>query len=153
MKQTKHLATLTTPARFNELQRITAFVLESAAQVGFDAKQLGRIELAIDEACSNIIEHAYAGEVGAMGARINVVVESVAEQYLKVILTDTGKTFEPEAVPAYIPCTPQTDVNSLKVGGLGLHLMRQAMDDVCFEFNVPDKKGGVFNRLTMVKHL
>jgi anti-sigma regulatory factor (Ser/Thr protein kinase) len=49
-------------------------------------------------------------------------------------------------VPAFAPCT---SLDEVKIGGLGIHLMRQAMDDVCFEFDVP----GIGNRLTMIKHL
>ncbi len=138
----------TAPARFDQLQHIAALAVEAAKQVGFDATQQGRIELAIDEACSNIIEHAYAGEAG----QIYIEVETEPNHYLRIVLSDTGRIFAPDQIPIYVPCTPATDVASLKVGGLGLHLMRQTMDDVCFEFNVPGHRG-VFNRLTMIKRL
>ena len=138
----------TVPAQFDQLQRIAELAVEAAIQVGFDAAQQGRIELAMDEACSNIIEHAYAGAAG----HIFIEVETEPKHYLKIVLSDTGRTFAPNEIPLYVPCTPATDVASLKVGGLGLHLMRQTMDDVCFEFNVPGQRG-VFNRLTMIKRL
>ena len=138
----------TVPARFDQLQHIAELAVQAARQVGFDAQQQGRIELAVDEACSNIIEHAYAGESG----QIYIEVETEPKHYLKIVLSDTGRTFAPDQIPLYVPCTPATDVASLKVGGLGLHLMRQTMDDVCFEFNVPGHRG-VFNRLTMIKRL
>jgi anti-sigma regulatory factor (Ser/Thr protein kinase) len=149
VSNTRHLSV---PARFDQLIRLTAFAVESARTVGFEKLQLDRIELAMDEACSNIIEHAYAGSAG----RIDIEIEAEPDSYIRIVLTDTGKAFEPDKVPAYVPCTSETDVNGLKVGGLGIHLMRQAMDEVCFEFNVRDEarnngKTGVFNRLTMVK--
>jgi serine/threonine-protein kinase RsbW len=149
-----HTHHLSVPARFDQLARLTAFAVESAHSVGFDKPQLDRIELAVDEACSNIIEHAYAGNTG----HIDIEVEIEPHHYIKIVLTDTGKAFEPDKVPAYVPCTHETDISNLKVGGLGIHLMRQAMDDVCFEFNVRDAhpsngKTGVFNRLTLIKRL
>jgi anti-sigma regulatory factor (Ser/Thr protein kinase) len=149
-----HTRHLSVPARFDQLARLTAFAVESARTVGFAQPQLDRIELAVDEACSNIIEHAYAGSTG----HIDIEVDTEPGHYVRIILTDTGKVFEPDKVPAYVPCTPDTDVSSLKVGGLGIHLMRQAMDEVCFEFNVRDEshrngKTGVFNRLTLIKRL
>ena len=145
---------LSVPAHFEQLAPITTFVIEAAQVVGFDRQQLDRIELAVDEACSNIIEHAYAGRAG----KITIEIETVRQHFIKIVFTDTGKAFEPNAVPAYIPCTPTTNANDLKVGGLGLHLMRQTMDEVCFEFNVPGTRKangstGVFNRLTMMKRL
>ena len=157
MTHTHHLSV---PARFDQLARLTAFAVESARIVGFDKPQLDRIELAVDEACSNIIEHAYAGS-DSHESRIDIEVETEPSHYIKIVLTDTGKAFEPDKVPAYVPCTHETDISNLKVGGLGIHLMRQAMDDVCFEFNVRDThannskngKTGVFNRLTLIKRL
>ena len=159
MTHTRHLSV---PARFDQLARLTAFAVEAARTSGFDKPQLDRIELAVDEACSNIIEHAYAGSTG----RIDIEIETEPQQYIKFVLTDTGKAFAPDSVPAYVPCTHETDISNLKVGGLGIHLMRQAMDDVCFEFNVRDPhsnahananasngKTGVFNRLTLIKRL
>ena len=155
MTHTRHLSV---PARFDQLSRLTAIAVEAARIVGFDKPQLDRIELAVDEACSNIIEHAYAGSTG----HIDIEIETEPHQYIKLVLTDTGKAFEPNNVPVYVPCTHETDISNLKVGGLGIHLMRQAMDDVCFEFNVRDArananasngKTGVFNRLTLIKRL
>lgn len=136
---------LTVPAHVDQLHRIAGLAAKAAETVGFDTTQIGRIELAVDEACSNIIEHAYGGQPGDIG------VEILPERnhQLTIILTDTGKSFDPDRIPEYVPCK---SIEEIKIGGLGLHLMKMAMDDVCFEFNVPGKQGK-FNRLTMVKKL
>ena len=136
---------LTVPASVDQLHRIASLAAKAAEAVGFDTTQVCRIELAVDEACSNIIEHAYDGQAGEIG------VEIVPERHrqLTIVLTDTGKSFDPDRIPEYVPCK---SIDEIKIGGLGLHLMKQAMDDVCFEFNVPGKTGK-FNRLTMVKKL
>jgi anti-sigma regulatory factor (Ser/Thr protein kinase) len=132
---------LVVPAQHDQLVKMTAFVASAAAEVGFDDTQVNRIELAVDEACSNIIDHAYRGLPG----KIQVEVE-IDQQQLTIVLIDQGQPFDPTALPAYAPCT---SLDEAKIGGLGIHLMRQAMDDVCFEFSVP----GIGNRLTMVKHI
>jgi serine/threonine-protein kinase RsbW len=133
---------LVVPAQHDQLARLAAFVAIAATEVGFAEAQVNRIELAVDEACSNIINHAYNGSTGS----IVLVVTCEPGRELKVILIDQGKAFDPGQVPDYQPCG---SLDQVKIGGLGIHLMRQAMDDVCFEFDVP----GVGNRLTMSKRL
>lgn len=131
---------MSAPASATELPRFAEFAHRAAAEAGFDAKSMHRIELAVDEACSNIITHAYRGAPG------EIVMETRAERghRLTVILTDTGRPFDPEAVPMPVAGASLED---MQVGGLGLYLMRVTMDSVRFEFGVP----GVGNRLTMTK--
>lgn len=133
---------LVVPAQHDQLARLATFVAVAAAEVGFAKTQINRIELAVDEACSNIIDHAYKGGIGP----ITLVVDCEPGRELKVILIDRGKAFDPGQVPDFQPCG---SLDHVKIGGLGIHLMRQAMDDVCFEFDVP----GLGNRLTMTKRL
>ncbi|MCL4505466.1 MAG: ATP-binding protein [Chloroflexi bacterium] len=132
---------LVVPAQNDQLAKLATFVASAAVDAGFNANTISRIELAVDEACSNIIDHAYAGAPGAI--RCDVTTEPL--QQLTIVLVDQGRPFNPDLVPEYEYCR---SLNEAKIGGLGLHLMRQVMDDVCFEFSLP----GVGNRLTMVKH-
>lgn len=104
----------------------------------------------MDEACSNIIEHAYAQ---TPGGEIHIHVHAEPGHRIVITLIDTGEPFDPQAVPVH---DPQSCLDDSKVGGLGLFLMRRAMDDVQFEFNVKGVGLGQpkrFNRLTMVKYL
>jgi serine/threonine-protein kinase RsbW len=133
---------LIVPAQHDQLAQLATFVAVAAAEVGFDETQVNRIELAVDEACSNIIDHAYMGNAGT----IQLEVDIEPHQQLTIVLIDQGQSFNPDHVPAYAPCT---SLDEVKIGGLGIHLMRQAMDDVCYEFGVP----GIGNRLTMKKQL
>jgi anti-sigma regulatory factor (Ser/Thr protein kinase) len=133
---------LIVPAQHDQLAQLATFVAVAAAEVGFDETQVNRIELAVDEACSNIIDHAYKGDTGS----IQLEVEIEPQHQLTIVLIDQGQSFNPDHVPAYAPCT---SLDEVKIGGLGIHLMRQAMDDVCYEFGVP----GIGNRLTMKKQL
>src|SRR5512141_2663157 len=114
---------LVVPAQHDQLARLATFVAIAAAEVGFDEMQVNRIELAVDEACSNIIDHAYRGSTGDILLQV-----SVEPQYqLTVTLVDHGQPFDPTHVPAFAPCQ---SLDEVKIGGLGIHLMRQAMDDV-----------------------
>ncbi len=97
------------------------------------------IELAVDEAATNIIDHAYGGEgEGEIECSYRVIPEGI-----EVILHDHGKPFDPEAV-AQPDLT--SDVCCREPRGLGLHFMRSLMDSVEFSFN---GQGG--NLLTMTK--
>lgn len=131
---------MTAPASASELPRFTEFAHRAAAEAGFDPKNTHRIELAVDEACSNIINHAYQGVPG------EIVMETRVERgrRLTVILTDNGHPFDPESVPMPVAGGP---LDEMQVGGLGLYLMRATMDTVRFEFGIP----GIGNRLTMTK--
>ncbi len=97
------------------------------------------IELAIDEACTNIIEHAYQGE---NRGDIECTCES-NDVCLTVVIRDHGKPFDPSSV-----VTPNldADIDKRVVGGLGVFLMKQSMDEVHFE-----ALGEAGNVLTMVK--
>jgi serine/threonine-protein kinase RsbW len=133
------MPTITFPGRFKNLAEISDFVAGEARQAGLNESEVYAVQLAVDEACSNIIEHSYGGEgVG----EIECTAEST-KSGLKIVLRDRGKPFNPEAIPE-----PNLNVplNQLKPGGLGVFLMRKMMDEVHFDFNTD---GG--NVLTMVK--
>ncbi|MDW8351801.1 MAG: ATP-binding protein [Anaerolineae bacterium] len=138
------------PARLDQLQRASAFVSEIAATIGFCGLQLCHVELAVDEACANIVEHAYAHKPGG---RIHIHVHAEPGHRIVITLIDTGQPFDPQAVAVY---DPSTGVDDARPGGFGLFLIQRAMDEVQFEFNVKGVGLGQpkrFNRLTMVKYL
>ena len=133
--------TLVFPGRFESLAAISEFVTDAARAAGLDACAVDAVQLAVDEACSNIVEHAYGGERHGeikCTCRVN-------NDGLTVILRDHGRPFDPSLVPE--PNTnPTLDDETCTGGGLGLYFMRQLMDEVCFEFT-PDSG----NVVTMVK--
>jgi serine/threonine-protein kinase RsbW len=137
----KHV--LTVPGRYAEIQKVCQFMANGATESGLTQSALFHIELACDEACTNIIEHAYGGEdVGEI--RASWQFDGVA---FVMTLHDNGRSFNPDSVPKpNLPASTNQDVNDIKVGGLGIHFMRQLMDDVQFTF---DAKTG--NTLTLVK--
>jgi serine/threonine-protein kinase RsbW len=133
------LRQLTVPGEYEYIRQVCDFVVNGAGLSGDLAFQ---VRLACDEACTNIIEHAYGGEEKG---DISVTWE-VQNQELIIIFGDTGKPFKPAAVPGPGIPNPE-DFRDLKVGGLGLHIIRQVMDEVAFTFS----DNG--NKLRLSKHL
>jgi serine/threonine-protein kinase RsbW len=126
------------PGRFESLEKISLFVKEAAAAAGLDEYAAYAVELAVDEACSNIIEHAYGAE---NKGEIDCTCEVRADQ-LTIILRDRGRTFDPDQVPEVDTTLP---LEERRQGGAGVFLMRKVMDEVRYEFT----PGG--NILTLVK--
>jgi serine/threonine-protein kinase RsbW len=129
------------PSQTANLQVIRNFVSDVAKSVGFENQDIGKIELAVDEACTNVIEHAYHQD---QKQDIDVAVKIDYDKFT-VVITDHGKGFKPEDVD--IP-----DMNrylaELRVGGLGIYLMKHLMDEV--EYNT---RPGRSNQVRMVKYL
>jgi len=131
--------THTFPGRFDSLAAIGDFVTRAAEAAGLGARAVRAVQLAVDEACSNIVEHAYGGE----GRGDIECTCRVDDEGLTVILRDHGRPFDPTSVsepnlyPSLDECTGR---------GLGLYFMRQLMDKVHFEFTPASG-----NVLTMVK--
>jgi serine/threonine-protein kinase RsbW len=130
---------ITFDANFHNLDDIREFVGEAARQVGFSEKEIYSIQLAADEASTNIIEHAYAG---AKDGIIEIDC-SIADEELKIVMHDKGKSFDPSSVPEP---NVKADLSERKIGGLGMYLMHKLMDEVHYETS---QETG--NTLTMIK--
>jgi serine/threonine-protein kinase RsbW len=97
------------------------------------------VQLAVDEACSNIIEHAYGGE----DRGVIECSHRIRDGDLTIVLRDYGQPFDPAAVPEP---DVEAGLEERPEGGLGLFFIRKIMDEVIFEF---DSVTG--NVLTLVK--
>ena len=124
--------------RYESLAKIASFVRVEAESIGFTHGDVFAVETAVDEAVSNIIEHAYNGEdCGEITCTCLTDTDSI-----KIILEDCGKPFDPSAIPL-----PDLNVplKNRKEHGLGYFMMQKWMDEIHFDFS----QGR--NRLTMVK--
>jgi len=129
---------LTVDGCFENLATIADFVIKAAQASGLDEKATFEVQMAVDEACTNIIQHSYGGEGrGEIALRCEL-----ADGDFVVTIRDHGRHFNPEAVP---PPDLTSSLAKRQEGGLGLYFMRQLMDEVHFRF---DAEG---NELTMVK--
>ena len=125
--------------RFTSLADIANFVRLAAKDAGLSDFAVYTVETAVDEACSNIIEHAYGGE--NMGD-IEITCQNHTEN-LTVKIGDWGRHFQPENIP---DPDLHDNLDNLPDHGLGLFFMRKWMDEVDFHFS----EG--CNLLTMVKN-
>lgn len=134
------MKSLTFPGNFSSLVKIGEFVTQAAKSVGFEGFELYKIETAVDEACSNIIEHAYGlKNFGEIDVSIRTEPGTIT-----ITLTDYGEPFNPEYVK---DPNLNTDLKERDNHGLGIYMMKQWMDVV--NFAVLDNK----NILTLVKYL
>jgi anti-sigma regulatory factor (Ser/Thr protein kinase) len=111
-----------------------------AGAIGFGEEDCHKITLALDEAITNVIRHAYGGKLeGPIEIRFHKLNGADgAKPGLEIILIDRGAQANPDALRGQPP-------GELRSGGLGLHFMRQSMDTVVHT------RVGSTNRLRMVK--
>jgi serine/threonine-protein kinase RsbW len=129
------------PSSTQNLALIREFVTSIGAQAGLGDDDVAKLELAVDEACTNVIEHAHHGDI----TKDVVVRATFDEKTLRIDVIDSGAGFDPSRLP-------DADLRRLaherRSGGLGFHVMQTLMDEVSYEI-VP----GQTNRLRMVKRL
>jgi serine/threonine-protein kinase RsbW len=131
---------LTIPARpeYITLGRLALMGIARLRPEPLSAEVLGDLKLALTEACTNSVRHAYDGGDG--------VVEILYELHrdrLVVEVTDRGEGFEPPSTPA-----AALDEDELSEGGLGIAIIEALAD----EFEIGEADGGG-SRLRFVKRL
>ena len=132
------MATIHLCGGLEHLATIRTFVTQTSRDLGVDERDVCDLSLAVDEICANVFIHGYDRQ----GGRIDVTVEPTRDG-IQASVRDWGKTFDPQQVPVPdVKCC----LAERPVGGLGLFLVRQVMDDVRFEFD-----GEQGNVVTMVK--
>jgi serine/threonine-protein kinase RsbW len=129
----------TFPGRFKSLAEISEFVSRAINEIGFDETTAYTILVAVDEACTNIIEHAYGGE-GQGDIQCSC---EATEGSLKIILRDRGEPFDPTGIPEPDFSVP---LQELECRGAGLVLIQKIMDEISF-VSTPDGE----NVLTLIK--
>lgn len=138
-KETKNYS-LRLPSQKDNLELIRNFVAGVAKKVGFDAEDVNKVELAIDEACTNVIEHAYENDDSQ---DIDIAIQINYDKF-SIVVTDKGRSFSPKDIS--MPDMGRY-LAELRVGGLGIYLMKTLMDEVEYH-----SEPGVGNEVRMVKH-
>ncbi|RQD84705.1 MAG: ATP-binding protein [Methanocalculus sp. MSAO_Arc2] len=82
------------------------------------------LQLAVDEAFTNIASYAYGPEGGDVDICIDVFKSEIT-----ITITDTGKAFDPLSID---PPDIKMGVDERQIGGLGIYLIRQVTDDVTY---------------------
>jgi serine/threonine-protein kinase RsbW len=127
------------PSSTENLSMIRDFVGSIGERAGFSKGEVVKLEVAVDEACANVIEHAYGSDT----TREVTVKATIDSNAVQIRVVDTGLGFDPTSVA-------DADLDSLirqrKSGGLGMRLIKSLMDEVHYEI-VPGQK----NELAMTK--
>ncbi|RMG65485.1 MAG: ATP-binding protein [Calditrichaeota bacterium] len=132
------------PAASENLALIREFVGGIAENMGFDEETVINIELAVDEACTNVVRHAYNNTTPPERARIRIAVRPYSDR-IEITIADNGKGFDPRKLPS--PDLVRY-VRQMRRGGLGIYLMQKLMDRVYFRI-----QPGVRNEVRLVKYL
>jgi len=130
----------TFPGNYKSLERISEFIIQEAQNIEFSPSEVYAIQTAVDEACANIIDHAYGGE--NLG-QIEIQVQKFKEG-IKITLQDNGDPFNPDDIPSPDISSP---LEIRKERGLGIFFMQKLMDEVIFSFS----QSGT-NKLTLIKY-
>lgn len=123
------------------LSSIREFTKTAAANSGFSEEMVGKIILAVDEACTNIIKHAYKYSPDG-----NIFIKIIFKNAkFSISITDEGIHFDPNKIP-------EPNLNeyykSKRIGGLGMFLMKKLMDEVKYSTLTGNK-----NQVVLVKYL
>ena len=132
---------ITRAAYLESLHDFREFIKEHCANVpGMDGEILYDVQLAVDEACTNIISHGYADlDPGSI-----ILDLEIDPDKLIVSLTDFGHSFEPSSAPV-----PDVDapIEERELGGFGLFFIQQSVDQVDYQVTEDG------NKMTLTKYL
>ena len=108
-----------------EVPRLTDFINDVCQSLGIEEVLTMQLTLAVEEAAVNVMNYAY--ELGTVGT---VDLDAEADNgELKIIISDSGVAFDPtQKAEADITLTAE----ERPIGGLGIFLVRQIMDDVSY---------------------
>ena len=85
--------TMTIPSSTRFLEEVREFVTTHAVQAGFNETTVEQMKMAVDEACTNVIEHSYKGQ---SGQPVDISIH-VDPEKLVVVIRDKGKEFDRKA--------------------------------------------------------
>lgn len=125
----------------DNLSVLRSFTRSAAEESGFSDETVGKIILAVDEACTNIIKHAYKY---SPDGEIKLSIKSEDNKFI-IAITDEGNHFDPNKIPE--PNLSEY-YKQRRIGGLGMFLIRKLMDDVKYSTLTGNK-----NQVVLVKYL
>ncbi|HEY2421671.1 MAG TPA: anti-sigma B factor RsbW [Neobacillus sp.] len=143
MKQLVDYIEVKMPAKPEYVGVIRLTLSGIASRMGFAFEDIEDLKIAISEACTNAVQHAYKKDEGG-----EVVVGfGIYDNKLEMMVADNGKSFNFTQTKNELgPYTSSSSIDQLSEGGLGLYLMETLMDEV----RVLNQSGVT---VFMVKHL
>jgi len=130
---------LIVPAKTEQIPIISEFIEKLMSESGFGLKEIMEVQLAVEEACTNVVLYAYPGR----GREGYIHITAKVGDGLILSIEDEGTPFDPTKHDAP---SIQSSAEEQPIGGLGIHLIKTYVDEVSYEFR--DGK----NVLRMVKN-
>lgn len=131
---------ITRAAHLDSLPALRDWIGEACRAAGIDDETNHDLRLAVDEACTNVITHGYAG-MNPGSVMLDLVLQP---HQVRITVTDFGRPFEPSAAALPDASLP---LDERQAGGWGLFIIHSVMDQVGYS---TDEEG---NHLVLVKHL
>lgn len=103
------------------LARVRAFVRDLCVRAGCDEDAVMQLELAVDEAAANVVDHAYKGRADGW---VEIEVKAEADR-IGVVLRHRGAAFDRDQVAA-----PSFDGSRDR--GFGVYIIEQCVDEVSY---------------------
>ena len=147
LKKTGGKLEIQAPGEVRSLGHIRKAVADLAHTIGFPEDEVAKVEMAVDEACSNVVKHAYAPDkqwCWRHDPEIRLEIRT-EDGRLVIEINDHGQKFD---FAGYQPASIQARINDMKTSGYGIFIMRQFMDEV--QYHSSDQEG---NTLRLVKYL
>jgi serine/threonine-protein kinase RsbW len=113
-------------ADIHAIPRVSTALDEAMRAHAFSDEEILDTQLAVEEAVTNVIVHGYAGTTG----QIAITCRTTGE-LAEVRIEDTSPAFDPLSIPE--PDITK-DIDDRKIGGLGIFLIRQVMDDIIYRY-------------------
>lgn len=126
------------PAQVEQLHPIILWMRKTLSCLSLEPSVLKKMELALEEALVNIIHHAYKNKGGDVDLTI-----ATSPHQVTLVIKDQGPPFNP--LTAETKFDPTLSLEERELGGLGIQMMRQFMDEVRY------KRDGSQNVLTLIK--
>jgi anti-sigma regulatory factor (Ser/Thr protein kinase) len=126
MENVRLQRSLTLPNDINTIPQLNEFIDTVCEELEIDMALAMSLNLAMEEAVVNVMDYAYPA-----GTEGEVNIEAIADQtQLHFIISDSGKPFDPTAKEEV---DTTLSAEERPIGGLGIHLIRQLMDDISYE--------------------
>jgi anti-sigma regulatory factor (Ser/Thr protein kinase) len=116
---------ITLPNKLDYLDIAQLFVRETAKKIGFSGNPLNHIDIAIEEAVTNVMKHTFDAEENRT---FDIICENL-NNGIKIIIKEMGLPFDPSNIKKYQKAENPEDADA---SGLGLFLMSKIMDDYSF---------------------
>ncbi len=126
------------PSDVNYLNHVRNFIMGICSEEKIDEEKITQIEMSLDEALANVIEHAYSFDA-YQEIRVNLWIYA---HKLEIVIKDYGRSFDSERLP--LPDIKK-HIEERRIGGLGRYLIKTLMDEVTYH------KALHCNELRMIK--